>query len=143
MTAVPVLALAVVLALATWGAGWWGVLVVALIAGTLWRRTHGARWCALAAALGWALLLAVDAVSGRFGTLSRGVGGLMRVPPLALVLVTLLFAAAAAWSAAAIGAEVTRMIRNHRRRESVPDTSAMPHGRLPTPRNAADVMGDV
>jgi hypothetical protein len=102
-----------------------------------------ARWCALAAALGWALLLAVDAVSGRFGTLSRGVGGLMRVPPLALVLVTLLFAAAAAWSAAAIGAEVTRMLRSHRRRESLTEIRAMPHDGMLTPRNAPDVAGDV
>jgi hypothetical protein len=56
----------------------------------------------LAAALGWAALLAVDARSARLGVLATVLGGIFPVPGWALLIVTLLFAALAAWSAAVI-----------------------------------------
>jgi hypothetical protein len=69
---------------------------------------------ALSAIVAWAALLLFDATSGRFGALASAVGGVMRVPAVAVIVVTLLFAALLAWSAAAIGAEVGRALRRGR-----------------------------
>ena len=47
-------------------------------------------------------LLAIDAVSGPVGLLGARLAGVMRVPAVVLVLVTLLFPALLAWSAATV-----------------------------------------
>lgn len=96
----------------TWLVGWWGVPVVAAIAGVLlWRRPAIAWLVALAAVVAWSALMLADATRGRFAALSAAVGGTLRVPASALVAVSLLFAALLAWSAAALGAEVARVGR--------------------------------
>ena len=100
----------------TWVAGWWGVALAALVVGaTQWRR-GGIGWMtALAAIVAWGALLLMDAASGRFGALASSVGGVMRVPAAALVVVTLLFAALLAWSAAVVGSEVAGALLRTRR----------------------------
>ena len=95
----------------TWLLGWWGVVVAALIAGVVLHRRDGAAWLvALAAALAWAALVAVDAIGGRFSALAASIGGVLHVPAGALLVVTLLFAALLAWSAAVVGSELGRRI---------------------------------
>jgi hypothetical protein len=85
----------------TWLTGWWGAAVVAAAAGA-WRRRA---WpVALGVSLGWAGLLLIDAIGGRMSAVARTVGAIMQVPGVALVCVTLLFAAALAWSAATVAA---------------------------------------
>jgi hypothetical protein len=103
---------ALAVATLTWLLGWWAVVLAALVAGAvLWHR-HGAAWLVtLGAALAWAALLAVDAVGGRFSTLASSIAGVMRVPVPALLLVTLLFGALLAWSAAVVGTEIGRRAR--------------------------------
>ena len=106
------LALAVVMALATAAVGWWAVpLAAALIAavahGTaagILRRPGGscAAGAALAGALAWGALLLVDALGERFGAVARLVGGVAGVPPAVVVALTLLLPALLAWSAAAV-----------------------------------------
>ncbi len=106
------LATALAVAALTWLLGWWGVVVAALVAGVVLSRRHGAAWLvALATALAWAALLAVDAVGGRFSALASSIAGVMRVPVPALLLVTLLFGALLAWSAAVVGTEIGRRTR--------------------------------
>ena len=86
-------------ALGTWTIGWWAVPLVAGAAGAFGQRPSLA---AAGAALAWAALLGLDAASGRLAVLAALLGGLFPLPGPALVLVTLAFAALAAWSAATL-----------------------------------------
>jgi hypothetical protein len=85
------------IALGTWLVGWWALPLIALAAGATGRRPT---LVALDAAIAWAALLGFDAMGGRLGVLTSLLGGIFPVPGPALVLLTLLFAAALAWSAA-------------------------------------------
>ena len=106
MIALALLALALGFALLTWSLGWWALVVAAMIAGAVWRRPAP---IAAAAAISWLLLLVVDARGGRLGALSILLGGIFPVPGAVLMVVALLFAALAAWSAATVGAELVRL----------------------------------
>jgi hypothetical protein len=101
---VGVLALAV--AGATWWIGWWTVPLVAAAWGAAARgEGYPVITSAVGAALGWVLLLALEATAGPVGELSRKLGGIMGVPgwvPLALTVA--LPAALAAGAAGLVGA---------------------------------------
>jgi hypothetical protein len=112
---IPLLATALGVALLTWALGWWGVVVASLVAGAvLWRR-RGVAWIvALATITAWGALILVNSVGGRFATLASSIAGVMRFPPALLVIVTLLFGALLAWSAAVLGSEIGRLARRER-----------------------------
>jgi hypothetical protein len=100
-----ILFVAAAMAALTWLLGWWGVLVTALVIGFVFRAEGGGGWrIAVAAALAWSALLAVDAVSGPVGLVGARLAGVMRVPAFVLVMATLLFPALLAWSAATTAA---------------------------------------
>jgi hypothetical protein len=104
---------AALIALLTWIVGWWGVPLVAVVAGAILCRRRGITGLtALAAIVAWSVLILVDGASGRFGVLAGVVGGTMGIPAGALLIVTLLFAALLAWSAATVGAEIGRLRRS-------------------------------
>jgi hypothetical protein len=110
MIALLVVALAV--AVLTWIAGWGAVPLVAVVAGAVHCRRRGISWLiALASAGAWGALVLVDAVPGRVPALVAALGGLLKIPGALLIVVTLLFAALLAWSAAVIGAELGRFVR--------------------------------
>lgn len=100
---VVMVALVIAFALATWAGGWWTVPIVAFVAGTR-ERSGGARpsAIALAAAVAWGVLLIASSTSAAFGTLVRELAGIMALPGVAIVLLTLVFPALLAWSAAAL-----------------------------------------
>ena len=99
----------------TWLVGWWGVVIAALIAGAALCDRRGVAWLvALAAIMAWCALILANAVGGRFATLAASIAGVMRVPPALLIVVTLLFGALLAWSAAVLGSEIGRVVRRHR-----------------------------
>jgi hypothetical protein len=103
---------AAILVAATWLAGWWGVPLVAIVAGALLSTRRGiAGLTALAAVVAWSALILIDGASGRFGVLAGVVGATLKLPAGALLIVTLLFAALLAWSAAAVGVEIGRASR--------------------------------
>jgi hypothetical protein len=87
------------IAAGTWLAGWWAVLVVAVIAGAL--RTSPLI-VAGASAAGWALLLAIDAFAGSISPIAGTLGAVMSVPAPLLYFLTLLFPALLGWSASVI-----------------------------------------
>lgn len=103
------------IALLTWALGWWGVVVAALVAGAvLWRR-RGVAWIvAVGAVAAWGALIVVNSVGGRFATLASSVAGVMQLPAAVLLIVTLLFGALLAWSAAVVGSEIGRLLRHER-----------------------------
>lgn len=94
--------------------GWWAVPATAALWGALrpsLRRP--ALVAALAAALAWSGWLLVDAISGNgsFGVLAGRLSALMELPPFALVVLTLAFAALLAWSAAVVAGGVSQRLQ--------------------------------
>jgi hypothetical protein len=103
---------AAILVASTWVVGWWGVPLVALVAGALLYTRRGiAGLVALAAVIAWSVLILVDGASGRFGVLAGLVAGTMQLPAGVILMVTLLYAALLAWSAAVLGVEIGRARR--------------------------------
>ncbi len=93
----------------TWLLGWWGVALVALILGFVYRDENGRAWqVALGASEGWAILLVADMVLGPLGRVASTLGGAMSIPGPALLLATLLFPALIGWSGAALASEIGR-----------------------------------
>jgi hypothetical protein len=100
----------------TWLLGWWGVLLAASIVGYVFFREGGGGWrVALAAAVAWGALLAIDAAAGPFGTVARTLAGVLRAPGPVLVLLTLAFPALLAWSAATFVAGARQLVAARRR----------------------------
>ncbi len=89
-------------AVATYGLGWWSVPVVA----ALWALFSGdpakARFAALAAGFGWASLLLLDVQRGPVGVMGSQLAGVMKLPALALYILTLIFPALLAWCMATL-----------------------------------------
>lgn len=103
MTIVRVLLLAAVLAGGTWVLGWWAVPVGGALYALLRRDGAGVPGeAALAAAIGWGALLVAQATHPSFGRLSQALAGIFPLPTWGLMLLSLLFAAALAGSAAAL-----------------------------------------
>lgn len=109
--AVKFLLLTEAFAVATYAMGWWGVPVLAVICGiAVEPNSRSVRFTTACAAAGWASLLLLDAARGPVSEVARRFGGVMGLPPLVLILITLLFPAFLAWSATSIGVAVRRMI---------------------------------
>jgi hypothetical protein len=106
---------ALAVAALTWLLGWWGLVIAALIAGVVLQGRRGAPWLiALAAVVAWGVLILVDTLGGRFPALATSIAGVLRVPAAALLVVTLLFGALLAWSAAVVGSEIGQLVRANR-----------------------------
>ena len=109
------LAISFAIAALTWLFGWWGLVIAALIAGAAFHRRGGGAWLvALAAVVAWGALVLVNTLGGRFSTLATSIGGVLRVPAAALLVVTLLVGALLGWSAAVVGGEIGRLARARR-----------------------------
>ena len=105
-----VLFVAAAMSALTWVLGWWGILVAALIIGVVFHEHGGGGWCVAAAAVvAWGTLLVADASTGALGRVATMLGGVMGVPAAGVLVLTLAFPAALAWSAATIAAELRRI----------------------------------
>ncbi len=95
---------------ATWAMGWWAVVPIAAVAAWFLRDVRGAVGSiTVGAALGWALLLGIDAMGGRLGALTTALAGTLSAPAPAVVFVTLAFPALLAWSAATLSLGVVAL----------------------------------
>ena len=93
--------------------GWWAIPVVAALWGVLRPALDApAAIAGLAAASAWALWLLGDwqADHDAMTILSTRLGGVMKLPPVALILLTLLLAAVLAWSAAALAGGIAKSL---------------------------------
>ncbi len=92
--------------------GWLAVPLIGLAWDVLTheRGVGGAWTAALAATLAWAALLLWTASQGPAAVLLLTLGRVLHAPPVMLVVLTLIFPAALAWSAAAVG-ESLRAVR--------------------------------
>ena len=105
------LLVAVVIATLTWLAGWWGLVIGAMLFGVIGRVEGGrAGHVAIGAGLAWLALLGGDAAGGKLPIVVKTVGGAMRVPGIVVLAITVLFAAALGWAAAAAAGELARSI---------------------------------
>ncbi len=94
--------LAEAFAVATFALGWWTVPVVAAAWAAYSTDDNRARIAALCAMGGWATLLGLDFARGPVGTMGTQLGGVMNLPPTVLYILTLVFPALLAWSAATL-----------------------------------------
>jgi hypothetical protein len=94
--------LAEAFAVATYGVGWWTVPVIAALWGMFSPDPNRARNAAISAAAGWATLLVLDFVRGPVWTMATQLGAVMSLPPIVLILLTLIFPALLAWCAATL-----------------------------------------
>lgn len=91
--------LAAAFALATYAFGWWAVPFLAAIWAVLARDTPAAaRDATMGALAGWAVLLVWAALSGPVWTLADQLGGVMEIPRVLLIAITLSFPAILAWA---------------------------------------------
>lgn len=107
--------LAELFAVATYALGWWTVPVIAALWAVVSRDSNRAIIAGLCAAGGWASLLLLDAAKGPVGTMASALGGVMGVPAVALLILTLVFPALVAWCAASV---VSGLIRTGSTTES-------------------------
>jgi hypothetical protein len=101
--ALRVVLLALSFGIGTWILGWWTIPLFAAVAAVVARdvpRQAGA--AAIAGAVSWGTLLAWSATHGSVWSFGRIAGGAMGVSGLLLILMTLAFPAALAWSATAV-----------------------------------------
>lgn len=84
-----VLLVAGVTAAATWAFGWWAPALTSVLAGFVFARSRALpTLTGTGAALGWGLLLAVDAAVGRLGVVAVTMGHVFGRGPLPLLLLT-------------------------------------------------------
>lgn len=120
-----VVALALVIAGSTWAVGWSAVPIVALLAGAALARLRGVpALTAAGATLAWAsLTLFAAAARGDAAAFARQLSEILGVHWTVVVLVTLLFPAALAWSAARVAQGVVLTVTPRRE-----DTGVAPGG---------------
>jgi hypothetical protein len=101
--------LVVAVILATVALGWAGVVVVGLLFAAIDGRDSAAVEALAASAVAWALILLISALSA--GARPTGMlGAAMGVPTIALPAAAMLFAAALAWSSAAVMLGLRRLV---------------------------------
>jgi hypothetical protein len=113
--------LAALIAAGTAFVAWWMVPAAGAVWGLTRAAERGVWWKAgLAAALGWASLIALNATQGRVSEVARVLGGIFALPGFVMIVLTLGFAAALAGSAAQFTALLISLFggREHRRREA-------------------------
>ena len=108
------IALILAFAAATVVLGWWGVPAVGAIWGLI-RDRRGA-WVAVAAtaAIAWAVLLAAAMADG-FGILLSQLDGALRLPALAVAILTVILPAVLAGSAAELAVVIRTAVAAYRR----------------------------
>jgi len=146
-TVVKFILLSEAFAIVTFAGGWSGVPVLALVMG-LFTASEGkpVRWATLCAATAWLELLLLVATRGPLGEVATRFGGVLGLPPVALLGITLLFPALLAWSASTIGTAVrsavlARRLRSGRRR--IPAEGAGMPGATNTTGEAANTTAAV
>ena len=96
--------LSLAFSLATALVGWWAVPLLACFWGVYdYAENRPALVASFAAGLGWALLLVWTATQGPVLLLSERASGVMGVPAVTLIFLTLMFPMALGWGAGVVG----------------------------------------
>ncbi len=106
-----VLLLSGAIALATIVFGWVTVPVLAFAWGVVASDSKPGAVSGMAAGLGWGWLLLWTAAVGPAGELASRAGGVLSIPSVALVMVTLLFPMVLAWGGGVVGCVVASVAK--------------------------------
>lgn len=91
---------------------WWAVPVAAALFGAItWRDRGGPVVSGFAAIIAWGGLLAWNATQGPAGVVASTLGGILRVHPVAVYVLTMAFAGLLAVCAAIVARTAVRIIR--------------------------------
>jgi hypothetical protein len=112
-------ALTAAMALGTWWLGWWVVPVLGAAWGVARYGAYPSVTAAVAAALGWTVILGVQAVQGPMGEVSRTLAGAVGVPGWLPMIATLLFPAGLAAAAARLARSIQPLLEGERSAASV------------------------
>lgn len=105
-----VTALAVAMAIGTWWLGWWVVPVLGAAWGVARFGALPSATAGVAAALGWVALVAVAALQGPMGDVSRTLAGALGVPGWVPLLLTALYPAALAATSARVSSAIMPLL---------------------------------
>jgi hypothetical protein len=108
--------------LATVVFGWAGPLFTGLVFGLLDGRERAPREVALGAGLAWAVILLFTVLSAG-GATAGVIGASLGVPVIVLPLVSVVFAAASGWSAAALAIALRHAVAGRRSSPGLPDAA--------------------
>jgi hypothetical protein len=101
--------LAAAFALVTRAAGWWAVPVTAVVWTIIYRGPSSAPWkTGVAAIVAWGGILRWPAATAPLGELARRFAGVVGVPAFGLIVLTLVFGGALAWSASELTEQLQR-----------------------------------
>lgn len=99
-------------AVTTYAFGWWAVPLLAFAWAAFVHTRRPVLFATVCAASAWAAMLLNDAARGPVNTVGDRFGGVLGIPSIALIGITILFAALLAWSASCVGAAVRKPLFN-------------------------------
>lgn len=97
-------------AVATYAFGWWTVPLLAFAWAAFVHTRRPVLFATICAASAWAAMLLLDAARGPVNMVGARFGGILGVPSIALIAITILFAALLAWSASFVGAAIRKSL---------------------------------
>ncbi len=97
-------------AVATYAFGWWAVPLLAFAWAAFVHTRRPVLFATICAASAWAAMLLNDAARGPVNTVGDRFGGILGIPSIALIAITIVFAALLAWSASCVGAAVRKSL---------------------------------
>jgi len=97
-------------AVTTYAFGWWAVPLLAFAWAAFVHTRRPVLFATICAASAWAAMLLNDAARGPVTTVGDRFGGILGIPSIALMAITILFAALLGWSASCLGAAVRKSL---------------------------------
>jgi hypothetical protein len=97
-------------AVTTYAFGWWAVPLLAFLWAAFVHTRRPILFATICAASAWAAMLLNDAARGPVNEVGARFGGILGIPSVALIAITIVFAALLAWSASCVGATVRKAL---------------------------------
>jgi Ca2+/H+ antiporter len=97
-------------AVTTYAFGWWAVPLFAFAWAAFVHTRRPVLFATICAASAWAAMLLNDAARGPVSTVGDRFGGILGIPSVALIAITIFFAALLSWSASCVGAAVRKSL---------------------------------
>jgi hypothetical protein len=97
-------------AVTTYAFGWWAVPLLAFAWAAFVHTRRPVLFATICAASAWAAMLLNDAARGPVSTVGDRFGGILGIPSIALIAITILFAALLGWSASCVGATIRKSL---------------------------------
>jgi hypothetical protein len=97
-------------AVTTYAFGWWAVPLLGFSWAAFVHTRRPILFATICAASAWAAMLLNDAARGPVTAVGDRFGGILGIPSIALIAITILFAALLAWSASCVGSSVRKAL---------------------------------